>query len=130
MSAQRAILWLAWLAQVLGGVLAFSLAADKVFVGLASDPVARQCLRLAVYGNLGAAVLSLGVLLRAPSHFWLRLLALAGLAYHLPAGVDGFNAAQAGGVLLPPSFGPALFHGVMAALLVIAALYPPPTGES
>lgn len=124
MTVRRAVLWFAWFGQVFGGVLGFAFGAGQVFVGFDDLPLAQQCLRLAVYSNLSAAVLALAVLLRAPSEGWLRWLAFAGVVYHVPAGLDGLLAALDGGLLLPPVFGPAVFHGGMATVLAGAAVLP------
>lgn len=121
--ARRAVLWFAWSVQVIGGVVGFGFFASQVFVGFDVDPLARQCLRLAVYSNLGGAVLALGVLLRARESTPLRWLAASGVVYHAPAGVDGWFAAN-GGLLLPPIYGPAVFHALMAGLLLVAVALP------
>jgi len=119
MSWPRAVLAVAVLAQLAGGVLAFSLAPDVVFADIGSDPLARTCLRLAAWANLSAAMVGGWLVARGEG---LVVLGVAHLVYHLLAAVEGGLAwASDGVVLAAPQLGPLGFHSV-AALALAAAL--------
>ena len=114
------------IAQIVGGVIAFGLAPHAIFADIASNDLARICLRLAVYSNASMALLVALILFYARKPRWLRWIATAGTLYHLLAGVDGLRTALgfANVVLNEPVFGPTVFHGVTFVILITAALVP------
>lgn len=112
--------------QLVGGVFAFGFVPQAIFADIGGDALAQACLRLAVYGNVSMVVVVALVLRYAPEPRWLRWLAAGGVAYHLPAGVDGLRTALglSGVTLVEPVFGPAIFHTIMFVLLLTAVLLP------
>lgn len=121
--AQRGVLWLALAAQGFGGVLGFALAPQAVFADIGADPLAALCLRLAAWSNLSMLVLAGAVLARDREGRWHRWLAVAWLAYHVPAGLEAGLAVAGDSVrLADPALGPAILHGVLTGLLIFAAL--------
>jgi hypothetical protein len=114
------------IAQIVGGVIAFLLSPQAVFADIESNELARACLRLAVYSNLSMAIIVAYILLKARKPRWLRWVAAAGVAYHILAGIDGARTAlgMTGVTLVEPVFGPAIFHGIMFLILLVAVLIP------
>ena len=112
--------------QIVGGVFVFGLAPQAVFADIGNDALAQQCLRLAVYSNIGMALVIALVLRYAPDPRWLRWLAAGGAVYQLLAGVDGLRTALGlnGVSLVEPVFGPAIFHSLMFLVLLVAVLIP------
>ena len=113
-------------AQIVGGIIAFGLAPHVIFADIATDDLARLCLRLAVYSNASMALLVALVLVFARQPRSLRWIAAAGALYHLLAGVDGLRTALGfvDVVLNEPVFGPAALHGLTFVVLLAAALIP------
>ncbi|MBI9049424.1 MAG: hypothetical protein JEZ00_08390 [Anaerolineaceae bacterium] len=114
------------IAQVVGGVLLFLFAPQNIFTDIGSDPLAHLCLRLAVYSNAAMALFTIFVIANTSETRWLRALAGAGAVYNFMAGADSIRTAlgYAGVNVAEPVFGPAVMHGVLFILLLIAALLP------
>lgn len=114
----RAVLAFAVLAQLVGGVAAFTLAPDAVFAAIKTDPLALTTLRLAAWSNLAAALVGAELLRRQVA---LRVLAIAHTVYHLLAGAETWEAhANPAIELASPALGAPLFHSGIA--LVLAAV--------
>ncbi len=114
------------IAQIVGGIIAFGLAPHVIFADIATDDLARLCLRLAVYSNASMALLVALVLFYARKPRWLRWIAAAGALYHLLAGVDALRTVLGfvDVVLNEPVFGPTVLHGLTFVVLLTAALIP------
>lgn len=119
----RGLLWLNLVPQALLGVGLFALAPQAVFPGI--DATGALCLRLAAFSNVPQVALTIFALRRREDRglTWFWVLALA--SYHALAGAQ----AAAFAFVLPASSlteacrGPAVFHGVMATILVSGGLW-------
>ena len=114
------------IAQIIGGVFVFGFAPQFVFADIGGDALARLCLQLAVYSNVGMALVVALVLLYAREPRLLRWLAAGGALYNLLAGINGIRTALGltGVTLAEPVFAPAVFHSAMFLLLFTAILIP------
>ncbi len=114
------------IAQIVGGVIVFGFTPQVIFADIGNDDLARLCLQLAVYSNVGMALVIALILRYAPEPRLLRWLAAGGALYHLLAGLNGLRTALGltGVVLVEPVFGPTIAHSFMFLVLITAVLIP------
>ena len=114
------------IAQIIGGVLIFGFAPQIIFVDISGNNLALLSFRLAAYGNISMALITLLILYYAPEPRLLRWLAAGGALYQLLAGLDSLRTALGltGVNVVEPVLGLILAHSFMFLLLISSALLP------
>jgi hypothetical protein len=112
--------------QIVGGIIVFGFSPGFIFADIGGDKLAQLCLQLAVYSNVGMALITALVLFYAREPRLLRWLAAGYALYNLLAGINGIRTALGltGVTLSEPVFGPAVFHTVMFLVSLVAVLIP------